>query len=244
MGSSEIEMMLRRQGKGYVLGVSGAHPFSSWIGKPEVGGTAEEIAEELDESAWQRLSAGAGTKGERLYDWAYCELADLEADEDNEGLSGVWTRGLLIRRSLNDGELAFFSTWCPAGTPIETLVAVEGRRWAIEDAFETAKTELRSGSQRDPLLAWLAPARLARDAGLRDDGCGPASREPPTAPKKNQPGASERELIRWSVQEIRRIAIRLAQRRICPTYIIAWSVWRRAHQAAAQEAHIKRKSQL
>src|SRR5918994_826533 len=100
---------------------------------------------------------------------------------------------------------------------------------------------VRSGSQRDPLLAWLAPARLARDAGLRDDGCGTASRKPPTAPKKNQPGASERELIRWSVQEIRRIAMRLAQRRICPTYIIAWSVWRSAHQAAAQEAPIKRK---
>jgi SRSO17 transposase len=29
-GVSEIEMMLRRQAKGYVLGVSGAHPFSSW----------------------------------------------------------------------------------------------------------------------------------------------------------------------------------------------------------------------
>ncbi len=54
----------------------------------------------------------------------------------------MWTRGLLIRRSLTDGELAFFTTWCPAGTPIATLVAVEGRRWAIEDAFETAKTEL------------------------------------------------------------------------------------------------------
>src|SRR3954470_4834850 len=141
-GVSEIEMMLRRQAKGYVLGVSAAHPFNSWIGKPEVGGTAEEIAEELDESAWLRLSAGAGTKGERVYDWAYCELADLEADEYNEGLSGVWTRGLMIRRSLTDGEFAYFSTWCPAGTLIETLVAVEGRRWAIEDAFETAKTEL------------------------------------------------------------------------------------------------------
>jgi len=125
-----------------VLGVSGAHPFSSWIGKPEVVGTAKEIAEELDESAWQRLSAGAGTKGERLYDWAYLELADLEADEYNESLPGVWTRGLLIRRSLTDGELAFFTTWCPAGTPIGMLVAVEGRRWAIEDAFEAAKTEL------------------------------------------------------------------------------------------------------
>src|SRR6476660_9705239 len=37
--------------------------------------------------------------------------------------------------------LAFFTTWCPAGTAIETLVAVEGHRWAIEDSFETAKNE-------------------------------------------------------------------------------------------------------
>ena len=38
--------------------------------------------------------------------------------------------------------MAFFSTWCPKGTPMAVLVEVEGRRWAIEDAFETAKTEL------------------------------------------------------------------------------------------------------
>jgi SRSO17 transposase len=141
-GVGEIEMALRRAGKGYVLGVSGAHQFNSWVGKPLLAGTAEGIAAELDPEAWQRLSAGTGTKGERLYDWAYCELADLEAAEYNGALSGPWTRGLLLRRSLNNEELAFFSTWCPAGTPIETLVTVEGRRWAIEDAFETAKTEL------------------------------------------------------------------------------------------------------
>jgi hypothetical protein len=51
-------------------------------------------------------------------------------------------------------------------------------------------------------------------------------------------------LIRWSVQEIRRVAMRLAQRRIRPAHVIAWSLWRRPHQAAAQDAHIKRKSQL
>ena len=68
------------------------------------------------------------------------ELADLDgADYDQAGL---WTRGLLIRRSLTDGSLAYFTTWCPAGTSIATLAAVEGQRWAIEDAFETAKTEL------------------------------------------------------------------------------------------------------
>jgi hypothetical protein len=51
-------------------------------------------------------------------------------------------------------------------------------------------------------------------------------------------------LIRWSVQEIRRITMRLAQRRIRPAHIIAWSLWRRAHQAAARHAHIKRRPQL
>jgi SRSO17 transposase len=141
-GTGEVEMALRRAGKGYVLGVSATQPFNSWIGKPEVAGRAEEIARGLEPSAWVCLSAGEGTKGARLYDWAYLELGDLEADEFNPTLSGAWTRGLLIRRSLTDGELAFFSTWCPAGTPVGTLVAVEGRRWAIEDAFETAKTEL------------------------------------------------------------------------------------------------------
>jgi hypothetical protein len=51
-------------------------------------------------------------------------------------------------------------------------------------------------------------------------------------------------LIRWSIQEIRRIAIRMARRQIQPANIIAWSTWRRAHQAAARQAHLKAKMQL
>jgi hypothetical protein len=51
-------------------------------------------------------------------------------------------------------------------------------------------------------------------------------------------------LICWSVQEIRRVASRLAQRHIEPADVIAWSLWRRAHQAAAQQAHFKSKMQL
>jgi SRSO17 transposase len=54
----------------------------------------------------------------------------------------VWTRGLLIRRNISDGDLTYFTTWCPAGTDIQALVSVEGRRWAIEDSFETTKNEL------------------------------------------------------------------------------------------------------
>ena len=151
-GVSEVEMTLRRAGKGYVLGVNRNSQFNSWDTKPSVAGTATEIAGTLDASAWQRLSAGAGAKGERLFDWAYLELADLDAAEYNESLSGLWTRGLLIRRTIADGELAFFTTWCPAGTPVAVLVTVEGRRWAIEDSFETAKNEL--GLDHNETRSW------------------------------------------------------------------------------------------
>jgi len=92
-GVGEIEMALRRAGKGYVLGANATDVFNSWGKKPPVAGTAEAIAAGLEEGAWQRLSAGAGTKGERLYDWAYCELADLDAGEYGEGKTGLWTRG-------------------------------------------------------------------------------------------------------------------------------------------------------
>ena len=60
-GVGEVEMALRRAGKGYVLGVTGSHQFWSWGSQPEVAGTAESIAEALPASAWQRLSAGSGT---------------------------------------------------------------------------------------------------------------------------------------------------------------------------------------
>jgi SRSO17 transposase len=169
-GVGEVETALRRAGKGYVLGVNSSHPFNSRGDKPSVAGTAEEIAQALPASAWARLSAGDGTKGARLHDWAYLELADLEAAEYDDGPSGLWTRGLLVRRSIADGELAYFTTWCPAGTGIETLVKVEGHRWAIEDGFETAKNELgldhnetRSwhGWHRHVSLVMLAFAMLA-----------------------------------------------------------------------------------
>src|SRR5579863_215545 len=151
-GVGDVEQALRRACKGYVLGVRSDHLFGSWSGKPAVAGTAARIERDLEPGAWQRLSAGEGTKGARLHDWAYCELADLDADEYDETKSGVWTRGLLIRRNITDGDLAFFTTWCPAGTAIQTLVAIEGHRWAIEDSFETAKNEL--GLDHNETRSW------------------------------------------------------------------------------------------
>ncbi|MBW4331268.1 hypothetical protein KY084_10335, partial [Stakelama sp. CBK3Z-3] len=74
-------------------------------------------------------------------------------------------------------------------------------------------------------------------------GCSPIPRQQHHAPKKTE-DARHQELIRWSVQEVRRIAVKLAQRRIEPACIIAWSCWRRVHQAAAKPAHLTTKLQL
>src|SRR5665213_1993707 len=151
-GVGDIERDLRCAGKGYVLGVSSTHWFGSWSKKRPIAGTAAQIAEDLKPADWKRLSAGHGTKGPRLHDWVYLELANLQADEFNDDLHGLWTRGLLMRRHITNGELAFFSTWCPAGTPINRLVAVEGHRWSIEDSFETAKNEL--GLDHNETRSW------------------------------------------------------------------------------------------
>ena len=47
-----------------------------------------------------------------------------------------------MRRSLTDGELAYFVVFAPAGTPLSTLVRVAGQRWTIEECFELGKDEV------------------------------------------------------------------------------------------------------
>ena len=117
-----------------------------------IGGTAAEIAATRTKADWQRLSAGSGTRGPRLQDWCYVELADLADETEGDANQARWTRDLLIRRHIGDGVLASFSTWCKVGTTIETLVTVEGHRWAIEDSFEAAKNEL--GLDHNETRSW------------------------------------------------------------------------------------------
>jgi SRSO17 transposase len=171
-GIGEIELALRRAGKGYVLGANATDPFNSWGDKPALAGTAEQIARGLEASAWQRLSAGEGSKGTRLYDWAYCELADLDAAEYDGTRTGLWTRGLLIRR-----QACLLLDLVPGrdadGHPGQGRRASLGDRGWLRDRQDRA----RAGPQRDPVLAWLAPACLAGDAGLCSVGPDPPSGE-------------------------------------------------------------------
>jgi hypothetical protein len=87
-------------------------------------------------------------------------------------------------------------------------------------------------------------SRISGDAGLCDDGGNRASCEAAHTKNDASPGKKSPGLIRWSIQEIRRLANRLAQKRIRTAFVMAWSLWRRAHQDVVQQAHFKLKMQL
>lgn len=93
----------------------------------------DEIAAGLLKRTWRRLSAGPGAKGERLYDWALMLWAESEGRE----------HALLVRRRLEaKPEYAFYFTYAPQEKSLlKALVAVAGRRWAVESAFQMAKGE-------------------------------------------------------------------------------------------------------
>lgn len=127
---------------------------------------ARTLAKRLPEEAWVRASAGRGSKGERLYDWACVSLP--EANADDAGLeAGRW---LLMRRGIDDPEeYAYYLAYGPVQTPVHELIRIAGRRWSIEDCFKQAKGEVGldeyevrkwDGWQRHITLCLLAHAYL------------------------------------------------------------------------------------
>ena len=90
------------------------------------------LADDLAADAWTPLSAGAGSQGPRLYEWACFSLP-------YDAAPGM-AHWLLVRRSLSDPtERAYYRVYGPAATTVEAMVRVAGRRWCIEVAFEEAK---------------------------------------------------------------------------------------------------------
>ena len=95
--------------------------------------TVGKLVEGTPQLQWQRLSAGAGAKGPRWYEWASIALLSWQIPGE---------RSLLVRRSLSDSKLAYYVCYAPQGTPLEALVRVAGMRWTIEECFEAAKGEV------------------------------------------------------------------------------------------------------
>jgi SRSO17 transposase len=130
-GHRRLRLWLEEHRRWFVLGVAKHEPL--WCGF-EPKRAAEWAADRPDEH-WQRLSCGAGAKGPHLYDWALIPLLRW-------GQAPDVLHALLVRRSLTDGEVAYFVVLAPAGTPLQTLVTVTGMRWTMEECFETGKDEV------------------------------------------------------------------------------------------------------
>jgi hypothetical protein len=89
----------------------------------------DEFAGRLRRNAWQRRACGIGAKGFRVYDWA---LVDSDHSDHQ----------YLIRRSIDDGELAFYHCHNPNHARFGELVGVAGARWPIEECFGSSKNEV------------------------------------------------------------------------------------------------------
>ena len=129
----ELRMFLDEEQKSYVLAVPETH--SVWVqGRQQPVGL---LAALLPEEAWVVLSAGEGSKGPRLYEWAWLQLP-----EQTEGKSDR-ARWVLMRRSLADpSKRAYYRAAGPAQTTLAELVVMAGSRWKVEEGYEQAKGEV------------------------------------------------------------------------------------------------------
>ncbi|WP_433425931.1 IS701 family transposase [Microtetraspora malaysiensis] len=211
-----LRALLEERQSGYVLAIAG----TLRVRCEGIDWEAAAIAAHVPDAHWHRYSAGHGAKGHRWYAWAWTRI-----DTHRPG-----HRWLLIRRNLTTGELAFYRCYAPRPTPLLTLVRIAGTRWAVEEAFQTAKGQVgldhyqvRSweGWHRHITLAMLALAFLAALAASQPDG--------------------NEEHLPLTMPEIRRLLAATRHHRI--EEILHWSHWRRRHQAIARRCHYQRRSQ-
>lgn len=145
---------LENAGIAYVMAIPKNTEFTDTAGKTT---RIDERVRSLAPHAWQRRACGIGAKGFRVYDWA---LLDSDTADHQ----------YLIRRSIEDGELAFYHCYNPRREGFGELVRVAGARWPIEECFEAAKggvglddyqVRLYHAWYRHVTLAMLAHAFLA-----------------------------------------------------------------------------------
>ena len=116
---------LEDEGIAYVMAVPKNTCFTDSRGQETV---ISEVPERLKPNHWQRRSCGTGTKGFRVYDWALVN----SAEPDHQ---------YMIRRSIDDGELAFYHCCNPRHEGFGELIRAAGSRWPVEECFGAGKNE-------------------------------------------------------------------------------------------------------
>jgi SRSO17 transposase len=215
---------LEARGVGYVLAVACDHPVQTGAGTKR----ADALLRQVPARAWQCVSAGPGAKGHRWYDWAFIRL-----DPSDPGHGGQhW---LMVRRNQRTGELAFYRCWMPRPVPLATLVRVAGRRWSIEERFQTGKglvgLDAHQVRRWRSWYRWVTLAMLAHAflvvAAVTDRAQHP--------PPPGLTGLTCNELQHLFAALLARPAGDLGHR-------LRWSEWRRRHQARARACHYRRQA--
>lgn len=217
---SGLRGVCRDHGVGYVLNVACNHHVVT------AGCRVDALAVGIPAFAWQRLSAGAGSKGHRMYSWLLIDIAS--------SLPGYeW---IMVRRNDSTGELAYYRCWSPHAVPLRTLVAVAGRRWTIEESFQAAKGQ--AGLDEHQVRTWTSWRRWVILSMLAM-----AFLAVTTASERDHTPTPDN-LIPFTLNEIRRLFDKLTLVRTASEDTIwAWSLWRRKHQATARYHHYQRRSE-
>jgi SRSO17 transposase len=229
-GDQYLRRDLQAAEVGYVLAVAKSHRVTA---RPVDGPVrADQLAAALPARAWNRMSAGPGSKGDRDYDWAWITITPPPGEA-----SGC--HSLLVRRRISDGELAFYRCWSPRPVPLRVLVQVAGTRWNVETCFQTSK---RIGLDEPQVRRWdswyrhvtlvmLAHAILTVIAARERDRHHTAT------------GVGETP-IPLTFNEIRRLFAGLTINTVHTIdHWLHWSLWRRQHQARAKTSHYRRRGQ-
>lgn len=185
-----------------------------------------------DKRQWQIRSAGAGSKGQRWYAWAWIATVSPR-------------HYLLARRHLSSGDLAFHYCYVPQGQPLTLarLVRAAGLRWPVEETFEFSKdcfgldqcqARLHTAIARHTVLVMTALAICAIAAArLRKQTDTQAP--PPVTPDQQPP--AEPGMIALTIPETARLLAALWHQPKTADQDTHWRNWRRRHQARARWHH-------
>jgi SRSO17 transposase len=185
-----------------------------------------------DKRRWEVRSAGAGSKGQRWYAWAWIATVSPR-------------HHLLVRRHLRSGELAFHYCYVPEGQILTKarLVRAAGLRWPVEEDFEFAKdsfgldqcqARLHTAIARHTVLVMTALAICAVAAAQLKDRTD-TQPPPPNTPDQRPP--TDPGMIPLTVPEIKRLLADALHHPKPPGHDTHWRNWRRRHQARARWFH-------
>lgn len=229
--SPDLRGYCEKNGQSYVLRV--AKTFHIDL-NPMTTLTCRQIVKKLLQRKrdWKIYSAGTGSKGARLYAWAW-----------------IGTRSpqhyVLIRRNIRTGECAYHYCYITAGEPatLRRLVTAAGLRWPIEECFEFAKdyfaldhsqVRLYQAVKRHTILVTATLAIFAVIAAQNRSATDTQS-PPATTPDAVPP--ADPGLIPLTIREIKKLFNAATRRTPTADLTAHWSRWRRRHQARARWFH-------